>query len=442
MSESRLGPLVPVFVLLSFALSAAHLWRAGQEGAAALCVFWALWSLRRTAWIRVVTIILLFLLAAEWFVTAGKLIQIRMMMNQPWIRLAAILLGVAAFTQISAVLVWERPGRAWFHIGTERSAMQAVSFLLVVAILLPSLFFSPRLLLTERLLPGFGVLQVFGAGLWGAWICGLLADRGKASAVRLRVWLLFSVVFFAQFALAAVGFSFFYMSGEPHIPVPGVIISGAVYRGAGSFMMILFLVSVLLAGSAWCSHLCYFGSWDARAASGACSAVRPAPHPHPLRWRVLSLALICCGALLLRLTDAPVLYAVAGGVVLGVIMVPVSLFISRKRGYAVYCTMICPLGLFSCLVGRISPWRIRRTERCILCGACTRACHYGALDRERLEAEGPGLSCTLCRACLAACPRGGLGMSWAGRGAEGGAERAFVTLISAMHAVFLFSAMV
>lgn len=425
-------------MVLVFALCAAHLWRAGQEGAAILCAFWGLWNLRRAAWIRPITVTLLFLLAVEWFITAGRLIQIRMMLGEPWLRLAAILLGVAVFTQATALLGWGKPGRAWYRNGREAAGMQAASFFLAVAFLLPVLFFSPRVLLTERFLPGFGPLQVACAGLWAAWACGLLADYRKASVARQRLWRLFSVVFFAQFALAAAGFTLFYMRGEAHIPVPGVVIGGAVYRAEGGFMMLLFLVSSLLVGSAWCSHLCYFGSWDACAAT----ATRPMPHPHPLLWRVLSLVLVCGVALLLRLTGAPVAYAVAGGVALGVIMAPVSLAVSRKRGYASYCTMICPLGLFSCLLGRIGLWRIRRTAKCVLCGACAQACRYGALDKKRLESGGPGLSCTMCRDCMIACPRGGLELTWAGRGARGGAERAFVTLISAMHAVFLFSAMV
>ena len=123
-------------------------------------------------------------------------------------------------------------------------------------------------------------------------------------------------------------------------------------------------------------------------------------------------------------------------------MIPAAFFVSRRRGWAAYCTLICPLGLLSCLAGRLSPWRVRRSSACTLCGACTRVCRYGALTKERLEAGGPGLSCTLCRDCLNVCPRGGLTMTCAGHGAGGRAEKAFVVLACALHALFLFSAMV
>ena len=126
-----------------------------------------------------------------------------------------------------------------------------------------------------------------------------------------------------------------------------VIIGGALYRGQPGFMVVLFALSVLAAGAAWCSHLCYFGSWDQLAAS----RTRPRPHPHPFRLRALSLLVTCVCALLLRAGGAPSAPAVAGGLLLGILLVPAALLFSRRRGYAVYCTMLCPLGMLACLLG-------------------------------------------------------------------------------------------
>ena len=430
------GRLVPVCVLLSFVLAAAHFWRSGQTGVALVCLGWGGLGFGRVAWIRPVTVLLLFLLSAEWFVTAGRFVQLRMMLGEPWFRLACILLGVAAFTQLTALLVWERPGQVWFCRQRKYALGQVLTFMLVVGILLVPLFLYPKLFLAERLVPGSGSVQVACAGVWGSFVCRLLLDRRRAPRIRLRIWRLFSLIFFGQFALAALGYTIFYMTGEPHIPVPGVIVGGAVYRGAVGFMLLLFLLSVLLVGSAWCSHLCYLGALDTLPSARAGSSPR-----HPLLWRALVLLLVCAGALLLRLCNAPPFLAVAGGLALGLVMLPL-MFLGRRKGYAVYCTMVCPLGLLACLVGRLSFWRIRRTEACVMCGKCSRACRHGALGPAELKSGGPGLSCTLCRDCLAVCPHGGLGMSWAGMGLSGRAERVFVVLVSAMHAVFLFSAMV
>ncbi|WP_294447610.1 4Fe-4S dicluster domain-containing protein, partial [uncultured Mailhella sp.] len=162
----------------------------------------------------------------------------------------------------------------------------------------------------------------------------------------------------------------------------------------------------------------------------------------PLRWRVLPLLVVCVAALLLSFCDVPPAAAALCGALLGLVMIPAALFVSRKKGWAAYCTTVCPLGLLACLLGRLSFWRVRTTSRCTSCGACTRVCRYGALDAARLAAGGPGLSCTLCRDCLNVCPHGGLSLRWLGMGAGGGAEKAFVALVAAMHALFLFSAMV
>ena len=429
---------VPAFLVPAFVLGAAHMWRAGDAGGATACLVWLLACFGRRAWMRPVCFAALVLMAGEWALTAETLVRVRLAMGAPWLRLAAILAGVSMFTAAAAFLVLLGPGRTWFAGNRPRALMQAAAFLLAAVPLFLMARFAPHLLLLERILPGFGMMQGLPAGFWAAWVCGRLADRKSAMRTRLGVWRLFSLVFFGQFALALAGWSLFAMSGQMHIPVPGVIVAGMLYRGTAGFMPFLFAVSVLLAGAAWCSHLCYFGSWDAWAAS----ASRPLRHPGPLRWRVISLGVVCAGTLLLVFWNVPTALAVLCGCALGLVMIPAALLISRKKGYAAYCTTICPLGLLACLLGRLSFWRIRRTSRCTRCGVCIRVCRYGALDAKRLEVGSPGLSCTLCRDCMNVCPHGGWTMGWLGMGTGGGAEQAFVALLSGMHALFLFSAMV
>lgn len=436
MPAHRPGALLPVCLLLTLLLAAAHWWRDGQTGVALACLLWWTASLRRAAWMRPLTVLMLLLLATEWFLTAEQLIQMRRVLHQPWLRLALILTGAAAVTLLTALLVWGSRGRHWFSRHAESAGAQTLCVLLVTALLLPVLVLSPRVLLLERFYPRLGPLQVTCAVLWGAWLCRRLSDRQAAPVIRRRVWLLFSLVFFAQFALGLVGHTAFSMSGEPHIPVPGVIIGGALYRGQPGFMVVLFTLSVLAVGAAWCSHLCYFGSWDQLAASRS----RPERHPHPFRLRAFLLLATCACALLLRGGGAPFPLAAAGGLLLGILLVPAALMFSRRRGYAVYCTMICPLGILACLLGRLSPWRIRRTAACVQCGACIRACRYGALD-QLCEGREPGPSCTLCRDCLSACAHDGLCLRWAGKDGNGRAEQAFVVLVAALQAVFLFTAM-
>lgn len=81
---------------LAFVLGGAHFWRAGQYPFSVGCMLFALLVWRREAWIRQVTLVLLPLLAARWVWAAAQFVQLRMFMEQPWMRLACILLGRVA----------------------------------------------------------------------------------------------------------------------------------------------------------------------------------------------------------------------------------------------------------------------------------------------------------------------------------------------------------
>ena len=74
-------------------------------------------------------------------------------------------------------------------------------------------------------------------------------------------------MFFAQFVFGVAGVERLLMTGQLHVPVPAVVVAGPLYRGEGLFMPILFAATLLLVGPAWCSYLCYVGSWDGLAAT-------------------------------------------------------------------------------------------------------------------------------------------------------------------------------
>ena len=149
------------------------------------------------------------------------------------------------------------------------------------------------------------------------------------------------------------------MTGKLHLPVPGMILAAPLYRGGGLFMPILFGVSVLLAGAAWCSHLCYSGVWDTVAASGR----KALPPP---RW-MPRLRLVCLRAhpgTSPSSSGCPARQprsAVALGLAFGLLLLPVAALLSRRYGSACYCLAVCPLGLVARWLGKIAPWRIRRT---------------------------------------------------------------------------------
>lgn len=440
-AESSQKIMAAIPASLAFALGAAHFWRAGHPAVSAICVcaLPLLWS--RLAWVRPLACAALPLLAARWVWTAGQFVQMRQMMGQPWIRLAAILWGVGLLTALAALPFQGEKGGRFFLARPESSAVSAAAFCMTFFVLGALQIFAPHLLLLNRFLPGWGVFQAFALSVWAAWVAGKLSSREEAPLARMRVWRFFSAAFFAQLALGLAGHTQFLMTGQLHPPVPGLILAAPAYRGQGFFMLGLFAASVALVGAAWCSHLCYLGVWDVTAAQKR----KPvSPPPGLLRWgRTAAFGLAPAAAFGLRLAGAPTAVAVGMGLLLGLLLIPVAVLVSRRLGISVYCAGICPLGFAAAWLGRLAPWRIRFTGACTGCLRCARVCRHNALDGRAVAAGAPHVECVLCRDCLSACPHGACRMDFAGFGAEqGAAEKTFVALASCLHALFLGVAMI
>ncbi|MEW6753573.1 MAG: hypothetical protein AB1505_21695, partial [Candidatus Latescibacterota bacterium] len=116
--------------------------------------------------------------------------------------------------------------------------------------------------------------------------------------------------------------------------------------------------------------------------------------------------------------------------------VAVILLWSRGAGAMAHCVTYCPMGLVAVLLGRLSPFRLRVTQACDACGACTLACRYGALEPEDIRRHRPGHACTLCGDCLGRCRSVCLEYRFAGLRPET-ARALFLVLVVSAHAVFL-----
>ena len=132
-----------------------------------------------------------------------------------------------------------------------------------------------EMLLADRFYAGAGWIEIFVLSLYAGWLAGAFLVSSDTSRLRLRIWSLFSGLFFLQFILGVLGIERLLMTGRLHIPVPAVVIAGPLFRGERFFMPILFLATVVLVGPAWCSHLCYIGSWDGIFSSARRHATRP-----------------------------------------------------------------------------------------------------------------------------------------------------------------------
>lgn len=313
--------------------------------------------------------------------------------------------------------------------------IQLVAFLLTTGILIPvQLVVRPPILLAERFVPGSGWAEILIISLYAGFIAGKMIDPAKSSRWRMRIWILFSVVFFSQFVIGLTGFEKFLMTGKLHLPVPAMIVAGPLFRGARFFMPILFASTVLLSGSAWCSYLCYIGSWDAAAAGG----IRK-PRPMP-RWRqpfrLGILAAVAGTAIFLRATGAPSSLATATGISFGVTGVVMMLLWSRKKGVMAHCVTYCPIGILANWMGKLSPFRIRIKDACTECQLCRLACRYDALKKENISKRRPGGTCSLCGDCLSSCKDGWIEYRFLGLSPDS-SRALFVVTVVVLHAVFL-----
>jgi hypothetical protein len=105
-------------VILSFLLLGAHFYRAGLEIAAVLCLALPFLLLLRKAWVPRLLQVVLVLGALEWLRSLYVLAAMRIAFEQPWTRLAFILVAVALFTGLSG-LVFRRSKLRARYLGSE-----------------------------------------------------------------------------------------------------------------------------------------------------------------------------------------------------------------------------------------------------------------------------------------------------------------------------------
>ncbi|MBN1758108.1 MAG: 4Fe-4S binding protein [Chitinispirillaceae bacterium] len=279
------------------------------------------------------------------------------------------------------------------------------SFFLVICIgAIPQIIMDdPVPLLAERFRPGAGWLELLVLALYTAWLTVKLLSTPRSDRIRRNVWLAFSCIFFLQAVLGISGVSRFLMSGTLHLPVPAMIIAAPIYRGDFPlFMPVLLFTTIVLAGPAWCSWFCYFGSWDFLAATAGPAAGQPVRHPFLVRIAILSAIIIF--ALVLRFTGVSPAVAASFGLLFGGAGIGIMAVLSRKRGTMVHCTAFCPVGLLATLIGKINPFRIAIRSECTQCRLCEKSCRYGALSAAWISIHAPGPTCTLCGDCIGACP--------------------------------------
>ncbi len=293
---------------------------------------------------------------------------------------------------------------------------------------------DPPMLLAERFLPGAGWIEIVALAAYASLVARGMTDPARSPRVRVWVWRLFSLMFFSQLGLGLLGCETCLMTGELHLPVPALILAGPVFRGGGLFMIVLFGVTVVLVGPAWCSHLCYIGAWDDVASRRRKKPGRMPAWRRPMHVAVLAAVLLAALGMRIAGVEGAAAAAVAG--VFGLVGVGIMAVWSRRTGVMTHCTAWCPVGVAATWLGRVSPFRIAIDEGCTRCGKCRLACRYDALTKQDIERRRVAISCTLCGDCVERCEGSNIGYRLPGL-SHGAARTVFITLAAALHAVFL-----
>jgi polyferredoxin len=106
-------------------------------------------------------------------------------------------------------------------------------------------------------------------------------------------------------------------------------------------------------------------------------------------------------------------YLSAGGAVTVAVLVVASIFVQNF-----WCRYLCPYGALLGLASLASPLRIRRrTEACIDCAKCARACPAGLAVDQLVSIRSA--ECTGCLQCVAECPAEGALELSAGKRTQG-----------------------
>ncbi|MDD1684886.1 MAG: 4Fe-4S binding protein [Methanoregula sp.] len=181
------------------------------------------------------------------------------------------------------------------------------------------------------------------------------------------------------------------------------VITGVSALTPGIIVICAIILLALVFGRAFCGNICPVGSLQEMAYDVPVEKIRVQ------RTRILELvrfavfvSTIIAAVYLVDLMAVTGLYdlfslTISAGLVTAAGLVLVSAFLYRP-----VCRILCPFGVLFAIPAGFSLFRLRRTEKCITCKKCEKAC-----PARTAGADDPKRECYLCARCKEACPVSG-----------------------------------
>ncbi len=421
--------------IISYILLAAHFFRAGDPWLMGVFLLFPFILFIKKEWPVHVSFFVLLFSSIIWIRTTAIIIMIRVSQDLPWTRMALIMSALTALTIFSAFLLRSTLKNNKYDSMTGTPGASTTTFIVTMILLaITKLKVSFPIIIIDRFFPGAGWVEILLLSVYAAWLVEKLINNQNYTKYRLSLWSAFSIVFFLQFILGLSGLEEFLQTGKLHFPIPALIVGGPIYRGSGFFMLILLGSTLLFIGPAWCSFMCYIGSWDFHA-SRSIKMPKPAPE-WTQKMRIIILIIVILTAFLLRALGLTATTASVLAITFGIASIALMIFWSRKNGLMMHCISFCPIGIITTYIGKISPFRLSINNSCTGCKRCPRVCRYGALRLDENNKMQVDIKCTLCGDCITECSDDAIQYSFFKLSPER-ARELFLILIVSIHAMSL-----
>lgn len=192
----------------------------------------------------------------------------------------------------------------------------------------------------------------------------------------------------------------------PVMPLEFIGIVNSITAASSVTPAIIILCAIIaitfIIGRTFCGHLCPVGSLQELAYEVPVKKIdiRRTTILEMIRLGVF-IATIIAAVYLVDLMAYTGLFELFSLTLSAVLIVAVGLVLFSVFLYRPVCRILCPFGVLFSLLGGVSLFRLRRSESCISCKKCEKACPVHAAG-----ADDPKRECYLCGRCTDNCPAG------------------------------------